>query len=359
MSEWYVVIDGQRQGPISTDSVLAYLKTRNCAEVQVWRKGFENWRLAKDVPELSAPAAAPMQGAVGTKANAFAASTPNTQTVTASPSGLTGFFKRLAQYYAEFLSTDFKKQRLPRRRLQNADAQGRLVGIPLRKYHGFQQKMWAELAKPVGTGISLSVSRGSWRSTLPRAVVEAIATHIAMVRQEDLDAVVATAMGKVAKTAERKSGDPDIAFEQFVEVVRSTLAKSVIMPLLDRMEGFFERTEHKPVESLRDLEDQLSMRLISGVERSSGAAFSKLLVEHEPGPLEAVLRDQLNETVVRGELEGFFETFSAGDLYVELSDLVRSSRLIDNVDFYLHIGEVKHTGHVFPIFYVPFTAEQD
>ena len=100
------------------------------------------------------------------------------------------------------------------------------------------------------------------------------------------------------------------------------------------------------------------MRLISGVESSSGAAFSKLLVQHEPSPLETVLRDHLNETVVRGELEGFFETFSAGDLYVELSDLVRSSRLIENVDFYLHIGEVKHFGHVFPIFYVPFTAER-
>jgi len=358
MSEWYVVIGGQRQGPLPTDSVLAYLKTRNRAEVHVWRKGFENWRLAKDVPELSASTLAPMQGVFSTKANASAASVPNTQTVTASPSGLTGFFKRLAQYYAEFLSTDFKKQRLPRRRLQNADAQGRLVGIPLRKYPGFQQKLWAELAKPVGTGLSLPVARGSWRSMLPKAVVEAIATHIAMVRQEDLDAVVATTIVKVAKTAERKSGDPDIAFEQFIEVVRSNLVKSVIVPLLDRMEGFFERTEHKPIESLRDLEDQLSVRLISGIEGSSGAAFSKLLVEHEPGPLEAVLRDQLNETVVRSELEGFFETFSAGDLYVELSDLVRSSRLIDNVDFYLHIGEVKHSGHVFPVFYVPFAAER-
>jgi tetratricopeptide (TPR) repeat protein len=71
------------------------------------------------------------------------------QNATSVPAkGLTGFFKRLAQYYAEFLSTDFKKQRLPRRRLENADAQGRLVGIPLRKYPGFQQKLWEELAKP-------------------------------------------------------------------------------------------------------------------------------------------------------------------------------------------------------------------
>jgi hypothetical protein len=45
-----------------------------------------------------------------------------------------------------------------------------------------------------------------------------------------------------------------------------------------------------------------------------------------------------------------FRPALVGDLYVELSDLVRSSRLIDNVDFYLHIGEVKQAGHVFPIF---------
>src|SRR4029079_8460902 len=133
------------------------------------------WRLAKDVPEFSARTAAPMQGAVGTKANPSAASMPNTQTVTATQSGLTVFFKSLAQYYAEFLSTDFKKQRLPRRRLQNADAQGRLVGIPLRKYPGFEQKLWVDLAKPIGGGLSLNVARGSWQAKLPSAVLEAIA----------------------------------------------------------------------------------------------------------------------------------------------------------------------------------------
>src|SRR5438034_5696634 len=104
------------------------------------------------------------------------------QNTAAKPTkGLTGFFKRLAQYYAEFLSTDFKKQRLPRRRLENVDAHGRLVGIPLRKYPGFQQKLWGELAKPIGAGLSVTVARGSWRGVLPKAVVEMTATYIAQV----------------------------------------------------------------------------------------------------------------------------------------------------------------------------------
>ena len=77
---------------------------------------------------------------------------PNSSQVGSNEStqkGLAGFCKRLAQYYAEFLSTDFKKQRLPRRRLQTADAQGHLVGIPLRKYAGFQQEMWERLGRSI------------------------------------------------------------------------------------------------------------------------------------------------------------------------------------------------------------------
>jgi AAA domain len=272
--------------------------------------------------------------------------------------GLAGFFKRLAQYYAEFLSTDFKKQRLPRRRLENSDTQGRLVGIPLRKYPGFQQEMWERLANSIGTGLAFNVPRGVWRSALPKAVVEATARHIALVNQEDLNVVISGVMDRLVGVAKKKGSDPDIAYEQFVEEVRAGLARRVISPLLDRMEGFFERTENKPVESLRELEDQLSARLANGVESASGAAFSTLLVEGTPVPLEEVLRDQLDADVVRSELEVFFASFRASDLYVELSDLVRSSRLIENADFYLHIGEIHHAGNVFPAFYIPFMAER-
>lgn len=283
---------------------------------------------------------------------------PNSATVSTPQVGLGGFFKKLAQYYAEFLSTDFKKQRLPRRRLQNSDAQGRLVGIPLRKYPGFQQRLWEELAKPIGAGISMNVSRGTWRSALPKAVAEAIETYIGGITQDQLDEVVDDILTRVQTASKQEKTDPVVAFEKFVEDVRAALAKRIIGPLLDKMEGFFARTENKPIESLSELLDQLSARLSSGLENSAGAAFSALLVDGSAVPIEEVLRDQLEVLVVRTQLQAFFDSFSASDLYVELSDLVRSSRLIDNVDFYMHIAEIHHGGHVFPSFYIPFTAER-
>jgi hypothetical protein len=239
---------------------------------------------------------------------ASAQTRPTSQNTDSLPhKGLTGFFKRLAQYYAEFLSTDFKRQRLPRRRIESIDPQGRVIGIPLRKFPGFQQKLWEELAKPIGAGLSLTISRGSWRAVLPKAVVETTATYIAQVTQNDVEVVVDGVMKNALRLVKQKGDDPDIAFERFIEDVRATVARVIISPLLDRMEGFFGRTENKPIESLKELEDQLSARLANGIENSSGAAFSKLLVEGVPDSLERLLRDQLDANLVRAELEASFQ----------------------------------------------------
>lgn len=154
--------------------------------------------------------------------------------VASSAAGLTGFFKRLAQYYSEFLSTDFKKQRLPRRRLETSDAKGRLIGIPLRKYPGFQQKLWEQLGNQIGVGLEFSVARGSWRSGLPKAIVDAIDAHIAQVAQSDVDAIIDEVMAEAGGLAGQKKHDPEIAFERFCERIRASLARQVIAPLSDR-----------------------------------------------------------------------------------------------------------------------------
>ena len=51
--------------------------------------------------------------------------------------GTSGFFAAVSRYYAQFFDTDFKKSRLPKRRLENKDRKGRRVGIPLKKHLGF------------------------------------------------------------------------------------------------------------------------------------------------------------------------------------------------------------------------------
>jgi GYF domain 2 len=187
VDQWHLVRNGKQSGPYRFSTLVeAVTKGALSRDDQIWRPGWAAWRPAHSVPDLFVPPderrgpQAPKGDTHGVHAPAHGAA----QNTGAKPTKrLTGFFKQLAQYYAEFLSTDFKKQRLPRRRLENVDAQGRLVGIPLRKYPGFEQKLWGDLAKPIGAGMSLPVSRGSWRAALPKAVIETTATYIAQVTQ--------------------------------------------------------------------------------------------------------------------------------------------------------------------------------
>jgi hypothetical protein len=62
MFEWYVAVGGQSRGPASTETVLAYLNTRDRGDIYVWQEGFDYWRLATDVPELRGANAPPASG---------------------------------------------------------------------------------------------------------------------------------------------------------------------------------------------------------------------------------------------------------------------------------------------------------
>ena len=53
MTEWYVSIDGHEKGPGSTEALLGFLKNNDLRRVHVWREGFDDWKRASEVPELS------------------------------------------------------------------------------------------------------------------------------------------------------------------------------------------------------------------------------------------------------------------------------------------------------------------
>ena len=59
MADWYVFTDGQERGPGSAEALIAFLRNNDPSTVYVWRKGFDGWKLASDVPELAVPPTLP------------------------------------------------------------------------------------------------------------------------------------------------------------------------------------------------------------------------------------------------------------------------------------------------------------
>lgn len=49
MSQWYIIYNGEKVGPMSKENILAYSPTR---DTRVWTEGMEDWQPLYKVPEL-------------------------------------------------------------------------------------------------------------------------------------------------------------------------------------------------------------------------------------------------------------------------------------------------------------------
>jgi len=87
------------------------------------------------------------------------------------PENIQAFMSDISRYFRDFLETDFKRRRLPKRNIRTRDSDGLLVGINLRKYPALYSELWDELGKEFGSGITLTVTRGRYRSRIPAANV--------------------------------------------------------------------------------------------------------------------------------------------------------------------------------------------
>lgn len=71
---WHVVVDGNQQGPHPVSQIAKMLNDGDIDwDTYVWKEGFDNWKAARDVPEISAAAGGDEGGAAAGDAAAAAA----------------------------------------------------------------------------------------------------------------------------------------------------------------------------------------------------------------------------------------------------------------------------------------------
>lgn len=271
--------------------------------------------------------------------------------------GTSGFFAAVSRYYAQFLDTDFKKSRLPKRRLENKDRKGRRVGVPLKRYPGFEGKAWKSLQSQVSDGYKFTIPKGVFTASLPSTTLSAVRGQIRALSQEDfsqpVDSLFASAKGELARKP-----DTEIFRENFFETLRKILARTTVGPLLSRLDSFFDSAS-SPVDRIIQLEDELSNFLLGPVVDNSSDAVTTYIVDQDDSALREVFNDYLSTEALQSRLNEFFDDFSAGDLFVDIREMLAVEQLAENVEFYLHVGEIHYKNNVFPLFYLPLDVQMD
>ena len=283
---------------------------------------------------------------------------PEVQSVRAGLGRFSGFIYDISRYYRDFLDTDFKRQRLPKRSATSRDRSGNLTGIALRKYPSFEQEVWRCLIEPLDGVLRMTVVRGRHRSVLPASVRTVIDRQVANINDETVtglrDAVLAEAKGQ----AGRWKDDPESYNASVVGAMQREALRTIVRPLLDNLEGYFEKVVEKPIETIFEVEDELTERLIADAEAAIGEALGVVMVDGDTGELEQLLDGYFNASAFKDRIAAFFDNFATGDLYAEINNLLNTIRLQETLETYLYVGGAAFEKHVYPIFYLAIRIER-
>jgi hypothetical protein len=230
-----------------------------------------------------------------------------------------GFISHICAYFRDFLDTDFRRQRTPKRSIGLKDQRGNLTGIFVAKYPELVFDLWETLAKPTETakGFAFTASRGKYRSRISRDVMAVIDRHITALEGEALanlgDRVKATAR----ELRDRMQNDPETYREAVVTALRSGLVDTALKPLLLKLESSLNRQNNDTLEVAYDIEEELGARLLADAGEAIGSGLATAIVENRFDEVDAVIEDILEVETIRRRIATYFQTFRATSFFDE------------------------------------------
>lgn len=274
--------------------------------------------------------------------------------------GLKTVTNKVLTYFKEFLSTDFKRQQAPRRRIQLKTKEGFRTAIDLRKYSTFFRDAWGVLSKDP-QAMDLRIGRNTHRASISPILRNLISQFIHDLPDQAFEDI---RQGFVARALTQRQvgvGNAELYFDEMNAYLHERTSKEIVLPLLTMLEGPFRDNAYSAEDSIFEVESDLTEILCAGCAEQLPPALNTLLLKGDVDPLKTMLAEFLSNEVMRSQAQEFFETFAAADAYQELRDVINYAATDDSLTTYLYFGAIKFGPNDYPLFYlhVTITPEQD
>ncbi len=261
----------------------------------------------------------------------------------------------LCAYYKEFLETDFKKVRTPKRRYALRDSKNSRIGVRIERFSQFRSLISGKLEQQTAT---VRVSPRKYRADLSKGVQAGIVSAIDKIETDRL-----LSSGLAIPTAllnkHKETANIDEATVDAKKALGSGMQRVVVSPLIALLEPIFgsDPSDDAGDRQLAAYTEEIVERLLDEVAESLPIACADLLVKSDSSLFEQIVRDMTDEQRVKLVLHDYFEHFGAADLFVDVRELVASRQTLENTTIYLNVGEIQYKTHKFPLYYIPLDVE--
>lgn len=273
--------------------------------------------------------------------------------------GIGGFARRVLRYFQDFIQTDFKRQQAPRRRVVLKNDAGFRMGVPLRKYPTLYDALLKQIQLPISKGFEFSIPKGRYTSPLSPTLRDLIRQQIEAIPNEVFQAIKDSTLTfaerkrvEGSNNAEKYADDVSI---QFVEEA----GQRIVLLLLSLLEEPFKQNSYSAVESVYDIEADLTDVITVPAIEQFPIALNTLITTGDKSALNAVIDEFFSPSEVRQSLLRFFDEFATADVFLELRDLENTLSTAENQALYLYLGDIRFGTTTFPLFYIPLEVEFD
>ena len=266
---------------------------------------------------------------------------------------LSSFVNKLAGYYCQFLETDFKKGREPKRKFAYRDRADRKIGIRASKYPNFLTLLHKKVNQQKPQEIKIVPEQ--FTSNLSMVARESISAAIDTVDMSPLESSFSNLHDEVSNALSLKNIDIEKILEGLSETTKQIIDAYIVSPVLDVVAPIFERqsTASIALDQLISYSEEISTILTSNAEESFPTALGDLGFRKDGKALTEIFNELQDEEYYKKILKKYFSDFVAADLFTEFRQIITTHKLSENTQFYLNIGEVKNSKSVFPIYCLP------
>jgi hypothetical protein len=270
-----------------------------------------------------------------------------------------GFVKEVARYFMNFLETDFKKRRIPKRNTVKSRKDGFQVGLNLDKYPSLK----ADINKLINKGFEGSkfvIPKGKYVNKIPENLLNMIKRKIQSAKRDDLDVAIKEMSNTIIDFALVYKKDYESFLDKSTEEAVKVLSKKFIQPILDQLDKPLENLGLADENAKYQLELDILDVILSSYEKEWLEIFEKFFGTPQKVDLNKEMAKILKLKRLILELESFFDDYSVKDAFLEVYQLERNNNLLDKTELYLYFHELRlGNDEKFPLFYIPITLNKE
>ncbi len=265
----------------------------------------------------------------------------------------TNFVKAVAQYFMDFLETDFHKHRSPRRAIKLQDSNSLLVGIKLNKYPIFEKIIHEHIANGFKSDKKISVGKNVYKSDVPKNLIDLVNLKKDKIESKHISEVVNVIEDKINEISVTHKKELIVAIEKAQEEARKEIQSKIVTPFIESIEESLKKLNLADEIIVDNLSEELTDIIANTLENLIENIIERLVLE-ETISAKKEITEVLNSKIVKEHITDYFEELKINDLYSEVFELNQNRRILDKQDFYLYFGTVAHNKATYPIFYIPF-----